>query len=95
MKSVSFREKSPLDDLRSNLICINEEWRILYNHELKQRYHHANVVQKVRAKRLRWAGHVVRMEPVSVSGSILTTKFFPVIQLTTEDAVAPKPDGPI
>lgn len=40
-----------------------EGWRIRYNHELQQLYNQADIVQKIRAKRLRWAGHVQRMEP--------------------------------
>ena len=52
--------------------CINGEWRILYNYELKQRYHHADVVQKIRAKRLRWTGHVVRMEPETPTNQVFS-----------------------
>ena len=40
----------------------NGEWRIRYNHELKELYQHADVVKKIRTKRLSWAGHVVRMD---------------------------------
>ena len=40
----------------------NGEWRIRYNHELQELYQHADVVQKIRTKRLSWAGHVVRMD---------------------------------
>ena len=54
-------------------ICINGEWRILYNNELSQRYQHADVVQKIRAKRLRWAGHVVRMEPETPAKKVFTS----------------------
>ena len=41
----------------------HNQWKILYNDELRQIYHHPNAAQKIRAKRSRWAGHVARMEP--------------------------------
>ena len=40
----------------------NGEWRIPYNHDLKELYQHADVVKKIRTKRLSWAGHIVRMD---------------------------------
>lgn len=51
-----------------------EGWRILYNHELQQLYHHADIVQKIRAKRLRWAGHVQRMEPNMPPRKVFSSK---------------------
>lgn len=38
------------------------EWRIRYNHELYQLYQFADVSKRIRTKRLRWAGHVARMD---------------------------------
>ena len=37
------------------------EWRILHNHELEKLYQSPSIVQMIRARRLRWAGHVARM----------------------------------
>ena len=44
-------------------VCENGEWRIRYNHELQHLYQHADIVKKLRARRLRLAGHIIRMEP--------------------------------
>lgn len=43
-------------------LCVEGEWRIRYNHELYQLYEHPNIADKIRTKRLRWAGHLVRMD---------------------------------
>ena len=69
-------------------ICNNGEWRILYNHELSQRYQHADVVQKIRANRLRWTGHGMEWSQIYQQ-----EKYFRVIQLVTENAVFLKLDG--
>ena len=37
------------------------------------RYQHADVVQRIRAKRLRWVGHVVRMEPETPTKKVFTS----------------------
>jgi len=44
-------------------VCENGEWRIRYNHELQHLYQHADIVKKLLARRLRLAGHIIRMEP--------------------------------
>ena len=38
------------------------EWRRLHNEELYCLYHSPNIIRVIKSKRLRWAGHVVRME---------------------------------
>jgi hypothetical protein len=40
----------------------NEEWRRLHNEELQILYRSPNIVRVIRSRRLRWAGHVARME---------------------------------
>jgi hypothetical protein len=37
------------------------EWRKLHNEELNELYSLPNIVRVVKARRLRWAGHVARM----------------------------------
>ena len=40
---------------------VRAEWRKLYNEELRDLYTFPNIVRVVKARRMRWAGHVVRM----------------------------------
>ena len=40
----------------------NGEWRRLLNWELHSLYRSSNIVRVIKSRRLRWAGHVARME---------------------------------
>ena len=40
----------------------NGEWRRVRNEELNSLYRSPNVVRVIKSRRLRWAGHVARME---------------------------------
>jgi Trehalose and maltose hydrolases (possible phosphorylases) len=40
----------------------NGDWRRLQNEELHSLYRSLNIVRGIRSRRLRWAGHVARME---------------------------------
>ena len=40
----------------------NGEWRSLHNEELHSLYRSSNVVTVIKSRRLRWTGHVARME---------------------------------
>jgi len=40
---------------------VTEEWRKLYNEELRDLYSLPNSVRVVKSGRMRWAGHVARM----------------------------------
>ena len=46
--------------------------RITYNEELDSFYRSRNVVRVIKSRRLRWAGHVVRMEEGRSAFKILT-----------------------
>ena len=41
---------------------VTREWRKLHNEELNDVYSSPNIVRVIKLRRLRWAGHVARME---------------------------------
>ena len=41
---------------------ITREWRKLHNEELTELYSSPNVVWVIKSRRMRWAGHVARIE---------------------------------
>ena len=51
----------------------NCEWRRLYNEELHSFYSSPNVVRVIKTRKLRWAGHVARMEEGRSGFKILTS----------------------
>jgi hypothetical protein len=50
----------------------NGEWRIKYNDELHTLYKENDTVTYIEINRLRWAGHVVRLEGQSATRRVLT-----------------------
>ena len=40
----------------------NGEWRRLHNEEFHSLYRSPNIVSLIKSRRLRWAGHVAKME---------------------------------
>ncbi|CAK1585329.1 unnamed protein product [Parnassius mnemosyne] len=49
----------------------NERWRTRYKHELYQMYDEPNVIKILKIGRLRWAGHVSRMDEARVPKRLL------------------------
>ena len=52
----------------------NGEWRRLHNEELHILYRSPNIVRVIKSRRLRWAGHVARLEESRSAFKILTGK---------------------
>ena len=52
----------------------NGERRRLHNEELHSLYRSRNIVRVIKSRRLRWAGHVARMEEGRSAFKILTGK---------------------
>ena len=49
-------------------------WRRLHNEELHSLYRSPNIVRVIKSRRLRWAGHVTRIEEGGNAFKILTGK---------------------
>ena len=49
----------------------NGEWRIKYNNELYTLYKESDIVTYIKINRLKWAGHVIRMEEQSPTRRVL------------------------
>ena len=43
-------------------VGVTAEWRKLHNEELNDLYSSPNIVRVIKSRRMRWAGHVARME---------------------------------
>ena len=50
------------------------EWRKRHNEELNDLYHSSNIARFIKPTRLRWAGHIARMEGSKNSFKILIRK---------------------
>ena len=54
-------------------VTVDGNWRRRYNHELLQLYNEPDIVKFIKINRLRWFGHVLRMEQVRVPHKLLHT----------------------
>ena len=52
----------------------NGEWRRLHNEEFHSLYRSPNIIRVIKSRRLRWAGHVARMEESRSAFKLLTGK---------------------
>ena len=53
---------------------VTREWRRLYYEELNDLYSSPNIVRVIKSRRMRWAGHVVRMDEERVVYRVLVGK---------------------
>ena len=58
----------------AQIFAYNGKWRGLHNEELHSLYRSPNIVRVIKSRRLRWAGHVARMEEGRSVFKILTGK---------------------
>jgi hypothetical protein len=57
-------------------IKMNEEWKIRTNEEIENILENENIVRFIKAQRLRWLGHVIRMGEDRLNKRILQEKIF-------------------
>ena len=50
---------------------VTGQWRKLHNEELHDPYSSPNIVRVIKSRRLRWAGHIARMEEGRVMHKVL------------------------
>ena len=62
--SLTLREECRLRVFENRILRRMGEWRRLRNEELHSLYRSPNIVRVIKSRRLRWAGHVARMEEV-------------------------------
>ena len=55
-------------------ICVDGFWRIRTNNELEQLYKSPTILKDVKARRIRWLGHVQRMEENRIPKKVLYSK---------------------
>ena len=55
-------------------LCIDGVWRSRYNRELANLYHHPSIVQKMKTQRLRWLGHLSRMDETAPASKVNFSK---------------------
>jgi hypothetical protein len=53
---------------------VTVEWRKLHNEELHNLYSSPDIIRQVKSRRMRWAGHVARMEEERKVSKILVGK---------------------
>ena len=53
---------------------ITGEWRKLHNDEIHALYSSPNIIRNLQSRRLRWAGHVARMEQTRNAYRVLVGK---------------------
>lgn len=51
-------------------------WRILFNHELEKIIEGQNIIRHIKAQRIRWLGHVERMEEGNMPKKIMKGKLY-------------------
>ena len=53
---------------------VTGEWKILHDEELNDLYSSPNIVRVIKSRRMRWAGHVARMDEERVVYRVVVGK---------------------
>jgi hypothetical protein len=69
-----YRSAKTLFKFNSQLRSTNGTWWKRYNHELYELFNDSNIVNDIKAKRLAWAGHLIRMSNERTLKKIFHTK---------------------
>jgi hypothetical protein len=52
----------------------NNTWRLRYNHELRQLYNEPGIMKVIKPGRLRWMGHLFRLQEQNPCGKLILCK---------------------
>jgi hypothetical protein len=69
--SLTLKEEHTLRVFENRVLKVTEGWRKLHNEELRGLYSSPSIVRVIKARRMRWAGHVARTGEVRVAYNIL------------------------
>ncbi|KAL1448630.1 hypothetical protein WDU94_012219, partial [Cyamophila willieti] len=57
-------------------VCVNNEWRIRYNAEINDILENQDIVRFIKARRIQWYGHILRMNASQMPKKVLNAKVY-------------------
>ena len=67
--------------------CVRGEWRIRWNQELYDIYDGIDLVKRIKIQRLRWLGHVLRMDRSPVTQFVKSSNLSLVVEVADKDGL--------